>query len=162
MVQQASRFRLPDARGGDARHFRPHGDPAPVWNHRIAPRTIRSGALRAGAEGADGRRSPSRERSARSRVALICALVSLRRFLRPAWPVFAAVVACVLWAGFVPADAAGEATIEIISKSGVHPFSVELATNDAEREHGLMDRKELPEGRGMPLDFDARGPSAFL
>jgi uncharacterized membrane protein (UPF0127 family) len=92
---------------------------------------------------------------------LIHALVSLQRLLRPAWPVFAAVLACALWAGFVPADAAGEATIEIISKSGVHPFAVELATNDAEREHGLMDRKELPEGRGMLFDFERESPVAF-
>jgi uncharacterized membrane protein (UPF0127 family) len=92
---------------------------------------------------------------------LIHALVSLQRLLRPAWPVFAAVLACALWAGFVPADAAGEATIEIISKSGVHPFSVELATNDAEREHGLMDRKELPEGRGMLFDFQQDQPVEF-
>jgi uncharacterized protein len=92
---------------------------------------------------------------------LIHALVSLQRLLRPPWPVFAAVLACALWAGFVPADAAGEATIEIISKSGVHPFSVELATNDAEREHGLMDRKELPEGRGMLFDFEHEAPVAF-
>ena len=67
----------------------------------------------------------------------------------------------VLWAGFVPADAAGEATIEIIGKSGVLPFSVELATNDSEREHGLMDRKELPEGHGMLFDFEREGPVAF-
>jgi uncharacterized protein len=92
---------------------------------------------------------------------LIHALVLLQRLLRPAWPVFAAALACALWAGFVPADAAGEATIEIISKSGVHPFSVELATNDAEREHGLMDRKELPEGRGMLFDFERESPVAF-
>ena len=76
-------------------------------------------------------------------------------------PVLAAALAWGLWAGFVPADAAGEATIEIISKSGVHPFSVELATNDAERERGLMDRKELPEGHGMLFDFEHEVPVAF-
>jgi uncharacterized protein len=76
-------------------------------------------------------------------------------------PVLAAALAWGLWAGFVPADAAGEATIEIISKSGVHPFSVELATNDAERERGLMDRKELPEGHGMLFDFEHEAPVAF-
>ena len=43
-----------------------------------------------------------------------------------------------------PAQAAGEGTIEIISKSGVHAFRVELATNDEERARGLMFRKELP------------------
>jgi len=54
-----------------------------------------------------------------------------------------------------PARAAGEATIEIISKTGVHPFAVELATNDADRARGLMFRKQLPEGRGMLFDFQS-------
>ena len=71
------------------------------------------------------------------------------------------VLACIVWVALVPAYAAGEATIEIISKSGVHPFSVELATNDAERERGLMFRKELPEGRGMLFDFEREAPVAF-
>jgi len=60
-----------------------------------------------------------------------------------------------------PAQAAGEATIEIAGKSGVHAFAVELATNDAERERGLMFRKELPEGRGMLFEFDVERPVAF-
>src|ERR1700751_1724872 len=161
MVQQASRFRFSDTRGGDARHLRPHGDPAPVRNNRIAPRTIRSGPLRTGTEGLDGRRGASRERSARSFVALIAAFVSLQWFTRPAASLLAALVACLLWVALVPAGAAGEATVEIISKSGVHAFSVELATNDAERERGLMFRKELPEGRGMLFDFEREAPVAF-
>jgi len=51
------------------------------------------------------------------------------------------------------AQAAGQSTLEIATKSGVHPFSVELATTEAEREKGLMFRKELPEGQGMLFDF---------
>jgi uncharacterized protein len=50
-------------------------------------------------------------------------------------------------------SAAEESTLEIVTKKGVHVFSVELATNDAERQKGLMFRKELPEGRGMLFDF---------
>jgi uncharacterized protein len=54
----------------------------------------------------------------------------------------------------VPAGlAAEESTLEIVTKQGVHVFTVELATNDAERQQGLMFRKELPEGRGMLFDF---------
>ncbi len=53
-----------------------------------------------------------------------------------------------------PAHAAGRATIEIISKTGVHAFNVELATNNAERERGLMFVKQLPEGQGMLFDFE--------
>jgi uncharacterized membrane protein (UPF0127 family) len=52
-----------------------------------------------------------------------------------------------------PARAAGQHMLEIATKSGVHPFSVELATTEAEREKGLMFRKELPEGQGMLFDF---------
>ena len=62
----------------------------------------------------------------------------------------------------VPARAAGEATIEIVSSSsGVHAFRVQLATNDAERERGLMFRKELPEGHGMLFDFETVQPVTF-
>jgi uncharacterized protein len=57
--------------------------------------------------------------------------------------------------------AAGETTLEIVSKSGVHAFTVELATNDAERTQGLMFRKELPEGRGMLFDFEREQPVSF-
>jgi uncharacterized membrane protein (UPF0127 family) len=63
------------------------------------------------------------------------------------------IAACALFAAFAPAQAAGQATIEIVSSTGVHAFSVELATNDAERERGLMFRKSLPEGQGMLFDF---------
>ena len=52
------------------------------------------------------------------------------------------------------AHAADQATLEIVSKTGVHAFAVELAANDAERSRGLMFRKELPEGRGMLFDFE--------
>ena len=73
----------------------------------------------------------------------------------------AALLVIGLVAAAAPARAAGEATIEIVSKSGVHAFTVELATNDAERERGLMFRKELPEGRGMLFDFVEERPVAF-
>ena len=60
-----------------------------------------------------------------------------------------------------PARAAGVQTLEIVSKTGVHTFTVELAETDAEREKGLMFRKELPEGRGMLFDFHAEAPVGF-
>jgi uncharacterized membrane protein (UPF0127 family) len=43
--------------------------------------------------------------------------------------------------------------LEIITSSGVQPFSVEVMRTDEEREKGLMFRKELPEGQGMLFDF---------
>ena len=49
--------------------------------------------------------------------------------------------------------AAADQTLEIVSKSGVHVFTVEVVANDADRAKGLMFRKELPEGRGMLFDF---------
>ena len=64
-------------------------------------------------------------------------------------------------AGQAPAQAAGRATVEIVTKTGVHPFAVELATNDAERSRGLMFRKELPEGQGMLFDFEREQPVSF-
>ena len=52
-----------------------------------------------------------------------------------------------------PAMAADPRVVEIATKTGVHAFAVELATTDAERAQGLMNRKELPEGQGMLFDF---------
>jgi uncharacterized membrane protein (UPF0127 family) len=69
--------------------------------------------------------------------------------------------ACVALCAVAPAQAGGQATLEIVSKTGVHAFIVELATNDNERSRGLMFRKELPEGRGMLFDFERDQPVAF-
>ena len=71
--------------------------------------------------------------------------------LRPlAAPVFAVLAMLALT---VAARAADLQTIEIASKSGVHAFAVEVATTDQERATGLMDRKSLPEGRGLVFDL---------
>ncbi|MFZ5738075.1 MAG: DUF192 domain-containing protein [Pseudomonadota bacterium] len=43
--------------------------------------------------------------------------------------------------------------LEIVGKTGVHVFSVEVATTEKEREVGLMYRKSLPDGQGMLFDF---------
>lgn len=51
------------------------------------------------------------------------------------------------------ARAAQMQTLEIVSKTGVHVFSVEMATTEKEREIGLMFRKSLPDGQGMLFDF---------
>lgn len=51
------------------------------------------------------------------------------------------------------ARAAEQGTLEIATKSGVRVFSIELAVTDAEREKGLMFRKQVPEGYGMLFDF---------
>lgn len=63
-----------------------------------------------------------------------------------------ALCAVLAWAGGA-AHAAEIQPLEIVTKSGVHVFSVELAKTDEERTTGLMYRKELAEGRGMLFDF---------
>lgn len=56
--------------------------------------------------------------------------------------------------GMVPvARAANLETLEIITSTGVVPLSVEVMRTNEELQHGLMFRKELPEGRGMLFDF---------
>jgi uncharacterized protein len=76
----------------------------------------------------------------------------------------AAALLVAIFAAFCPApqaQTAEQATLEIVSKTGVHAFAVELATNDAERSRGLMFRKELPEGHGMLFDFEHEEPVSF-
>jgi uncharacterized protein len=60
-----------------------------------------------------------------------------------------------------PGRPAGLQTLEIASKTGVHMFSVEVAENDADREKGLMFRKELPDGKGMLFDFHSEQEVGF-
>jgi uncharacterized membrane protein (UPF0127 family) len=74
------------------------------------------------------------------------------------------------WTGFVLlgflfaaglARAAGQNTLEIVSKTGVHVFAVEMAETEAQREKGLMFRKSLPEGQGMLFNFHQEQPVSF-
>jgi uncharacterized protein len=67
---------------------------------------------------------------------------------------FAALVALLCWPLLGSGLRAAETqTLEIVSKSGVHVFSVELAVTNEERARGLMFRKQLAEGKGMLFDF---------
>jgi uncharacterized membrane protein (UPF0127 family) len=59
------------------------------------------------------------------------------------------------------ARAADASTLEIVSRTGVHVFAVELAVTEEERARGLMFRKELPEGRGMLFDFQVEQETGF-
>ena len=52
-----------------------------------------------------------------------------------------------------PVGAASFQPLEIVTKSGVQVFSVEMATTEEEKQTGLMYRKELPDGKGMLFDF---------
>lgn len=60
-------------------------------------------------------------------------------------------VAFFVW--IAPAAAADNKTLEIISRNGVHVFTVELVNTEETRARGLMYRRELAEGHGMLFDF---------
>ena len=64
------------------------------------------------------------------------------------------IVIVALWLAVAPtAYAADVQTLEIVGKSGVQVFTVEVMRTPDERAKGLMYRRELPEGRGMLFDF---------
>jgi uncharacterized membrane protein (UPF0127 family) len=69
----------------------------------------------------------------------------------PRWTAVLAVFALLLAPGAL--RAADLQTLEIVGKSGVQVFSVEVMRTPDERAKGLMYRRELPEGRGMLFDF---------
>jgi uncharacterized membrane protein (UPF0127 family) len=71
--------------------------------------------------------------------------------------VFSAFLA--LSAGF--SQAAEKSVVEIVTKTGVHSFSVEVVDNDADRAKGLMHRRSLPEGTGMLFDFHREQDVSF-
>src|SRR5580765_111697 len=77
---------------------------------------------------------------------------TVRRLCARAWLITSLVV---LFGGLAgqPALAATFQPLEIATKSGVHVFSVEMATTEEEKTTGLMYRKELPDGKGMLFDF---------
>src|ERR1700738_5005901 len=74
------------------------------------------------------------------------------RFHAWLWLVVTAAVAIFAFAG-PGAQAASVQPLEIVTKSGVQVFSVEMATTEQEKETGLMYRKELADGKGMLFDF---------
>ncbi len=75
----------------------------------------------------------------------------MKRFSRARATLSASLLALGLIAGL--AWAATVEPLEILTRSGVRVFEVELAITDDERAKGLMFRRELPEGRGMLFDF---------
>ena len=87
-------------------------------------------------------------------------IAALRR-RAPALAAAVLIAATAAAASFTPARAGGQGTIEIASKTGVHVFSVEIADNDAERERGLMFRKEMAPDHGMLFDFQHDQPVSF-
>jgi uncharacterized protein len=78
------------------------------------------------------------------------------RAIAPAWA-----IGLLVFVALTPARAADPYTLEIVSKTGVHVFSVELAVTEEQRARGLMFRKELPEGKGMLFDFKVEQEAGF-
>jgi len=76
----------------------------------------------------------------------------VRNFAGRAARVWLAIALIAVLAGSA-ARAASFQTLEIATKSGVHIFSVEMATTEEEKTTGLMYRKELADGKGMLFDF---------
>jgi uncharacterized membrane protein (UPF0127 family) len=69
-----------------------------------------------------------------------------------------ALVAMLSTFGCPASRAASFQPLEIVTKNGVHVFSVEMATTEEEKTTGLMYRKELPDGKGMLFDFSPEQP----
>jgi uncharacterized membrane protein (UPF0127 family) len=63
------------------------------------------------------------------------------------------------WVGTAAAQTLDK--LEIMTSTGVHVFSVEMAQTDAEREKGLMYRRFMPPDRGMLFDFKREEPVMF-
>ncbi|MEO6841688.1 MAG: DUF192 domain-containing protein [Bradyrhizobium sp.] len=73
------------------------------------------------------------------------------RLLTWLWIVASAAALCAFTG--LEAQAASIQPLEIVTKSGVHVFAVEMATTEEEKTTGLMYRKELADGKGMLFDF---------
>jgi uncharacterized protein len=80
---------------------------------------------------------------------------SFQNFLNRGSRAWLAVAAVIILSAAVIGEvrAASFQTLEIATKSGVQIFTVEMATTAEEKEVGLMNRKELADGKGMLFDF---------
>ncbi len=72
-----------------------------------------------------------------------------------------AIVACAAVVALKSSSAVELQPLEIVSKTGVHTFAVEMAVTPDEQAKGLMFRRELPEGQGMLFDFGREQPATF-
>jgi uncharacterized membrane protein (UPF0127 family) len=51
--------------------------------------------------------------------------------------------------------------LDIVTATGVHRYNVEIADDEASREHGLMDRHKMAADHGMLFEFPTREPVTF-
>ena len=75
------------------------------------------------------------------------------------WTSFRAMPWVLLLASCAPPTTAPLATAPMVI--GGNTFTMEIADNDATREHGLMKRSSLPADRGMVFVFPTPGPYQF-
>lgn len=59
------------------------------------------------------------------------------------------------------ARADGLEKLEVVTGTGAHAFRVEVASDDASRERGLMNRRFLPADHGMLFEFQETAPVSF-
>lgn len=52
-------------------------------------------------------------------------------------------------------------TLDLVTATGVHRFTVEIAADDAARAEGLMFRQSMADNHGMLFDFKREQPAAF-
>jgi uncharacterized protein len=81
--------------------------------------------------------------------------IGVRLWAALAFVVFLAALASVAAQGGEPDS------LEIVTSTGPHMFQVEIANNDATREHGLMDRRYMAADHGMLFEFDREAPVSF-
>jgi uncharacterized protein len=83
--------------------------------------------------------------------------------LKPLWATWSTVgfLLILLQSACPLARAAELDSLEIVTSTGRHAFQVEIANNDATREHGLMDRRYMAPDHGMLFEFDRDEPVAF-
>jgi uncharacterized membrane protein (UPF0127 family) len=72
-----------------------------------------------------------------------------------------AVILFLAASAFAPALGGERDSLEIVTSTGRHAFQVEIADNDATREHGLMDRRYMAPNHGMLFEFDREEPVSF-
>jgi len=51
--------------------------------------------------------------------------------------------------------------LDVVTSTGRHHYQVEVADDDAAREHGLMERRRMAADRGMLFEFPVRAPVTF-
>ena len=56
---------------------------------------------------------------------------------------------------------ANAAELQVVTETGAHRYNVEIAADQASREHGLMERRKMAPDHGMLFEFQRREPVAF-